>query len=327
MALYDAHGQSWSATELLSDVRRKAQLPASSVDLTDAVLMREATDVLWSFAGWAMQQGGDGRLLDLLERPVTSALSSTYRTAGEFDLPPLAIADTVESVAWESDDGTSTIGLQRVDASLQHEFDKPGSTGNPRAYALVGSRIRLYPQPTTGGVVRLAYQRRHPALIADTSVNVGTIATAAATSSTLTLTVAGLSGSADVVDVIGAYPPYRTPYVGLGVRSLVGPTLTLDAPSVYDANVALLGYRVARAGTSPYVHFPLELRAAVTCKVAANALRIVGDAQGAQLLDAQALEEIGRVIAMLSPRSKRDRPRVVNPYSHLRVRLYRGGRW
>ncbi len=327
---YDQSAETWTSALVLSDVRRKASLPATSVDYTDAALLREATDVLWSFAGWALQQSGEGRLLEVLERPASAALSSSYRAESEFDLPPLAIAGTIDHVVWLSAAGDVAHPLARVDLSQQAQFDQPGSTGDARAYTIVGGRVRIYPQPTTGGTLRITYARRHPSLVADVAANVGTVSTAASASAgaatALTLTATPPVATGDTVDVINPYPPYSVPTASASVASVVGNVVTLAVPWAISSRFAQSGLRVVRAGTSPYVHYPLELRACVSEKVAANVLRLVGDMQGAQAAEQAAREELGRVVAMLSPRAKRDRPKVVNPYSHMRLRGVRGGR-
>ena len=330
---WDATGQSWTAAELVADVRRVASLPATSVDFTDPVVLREATDVLWSFAGWALSQAGDGRLVELLQRPVASLLASDYRQGGECELPPLAVADTVESVSWLNREGTSEARLQRIDPAEQPTYDAPSASGQPMAYALLGSRLRLYPRPDQGGTIRLVYQRRHPMLVTDTPVSVGTgsvsgprgVSTTESTFAWSSAATALSLATGDLVDILNPHYPYRALTTQAAV-TLVTPLASFSFvyPSTWAANTPPTGLRVVRAGTSPYVHYPLELRAAVTEKVAANLMRRVGDLTNAQASEQQAMQELARVMQMLSPRAKRDRPRAINPYSHLRSAGRRG---
>ena len=332
---YDASAQTWTTAELLADVRRVASLPATSVDFTDAVILREASEVLWSYAGWALQQAGEGRLVETLERPVSAALSSMYRALSEVDLPPLAIADTVESVSFLSADGRNESRLQRIEASVQSEFDQPDSEGTPTAYALVGSRLRLYPRPSQGGVLRIAYQRRHPALITfDPSSTVVTNLTGwGTTTPTSVVGTLGLAGQTvppwpvgTMVDVLRAQSPYRTLVASASVLAHSSSAITLGIPPALIQNVTASELVIVRAGESPYVHYPLELRASVNEKIAANLMRRVGDMTGAQAAEASAAQELGRVLGMLSSRSKRDRPKAINPWSHLRGGMRRGWR-
>jgi hypothetical protein len=327
----DRSGLSWTSTHVLSDVRRKASLPTTSTDWTDAVLLREATDVLRSFAGWALSQGGEGRLVSSLDRPVSAALSSSYRDSGEFLLPPLAVAHTIDSVVHLNDLGTTEIRLTRIDAAVQSDFDSPGTEGDPIAYALVGDRIRVYPAPSTGGTIRITYQRIHPDLVADTVANVGTLASFAAALTTPTTLLTMLAPTAitgvavgDTLDLLSASYPYVPLVVSAEVLSVPDPlTLEIDQP-VARLTGFDLGARIMRSGQSPYVALPLELRTCITEKTAANILRTLGDLQGMQASEQAATLELSRVMQMLNPRGKRDKPRAVNPYSHLRMRLGRG---
>lgn len=324
----DRNALSWTSAQVLSDVRRKAALPVTSTDWTDAVVLREATDVLWAFAGWALAQAGEGRLLSSLDRPITAALTGVYG-GREFLIPPLAIASTIEGVTWTDASGTTQSRLARIDGGQEADFSTPGGTGSPGAYALFGDRIRVYPLPTTGGTLRVTYQRRHPELVADVVANVGTLASiaqASATTTTLTLSV-GISpnvAAGDTVDILRSQYPYSPILANAEVTAVGGPTsLTVEGPLAQLQGHDTAGARVVRAGQSPYVAMPLELRNCLNEKVASNILGTLGDMQGAQAAEQRATLELARVMQMLSPRAKRDKPKAINPYSHLRMTMMR----
>lgn len=326
----DRNPITWTSAQVLTDVRRKASLPTTSTDWTDAVVLREATDVLWSFAGWALAQAGEGRMLSSLDRPVTSALPGAYGTR-EFLIPPLAVASTIDMVTWTDSSGQTQSRLVRIDHAEEGQWASAIETGSPSSYALIGDRIRVYPLPNTGGTLRITYQRRHPELVVDAVANVGTVASvAAATSTTCTITESvGITGLAlgDVLDVLRNSHPYAPVVTAVEVTALpTGTTITVDQPvSAFTGN-ELVGARVVRAGQSPYVSLPLELRTCFVEKVAANILRTMGDLQGMQAAEQSATLELARVMQLLSPRAKRDKPYAINPNSHLRSRMSRG-RW
>lgn len=330
---YDQNAQSWTAALVLSDVRRKASLPATSTDFTDAVLLREACDVLWNFAGWALSQGGEGRFLRTMERTVTSeldALSSPYRANSEFALPPLAIADTIENVTWRDSTAQNQYRLARIEMAEESDYDSPGKTGDPAAYAILDGRIRIYPQPTTGGKLRISHQRRHPELVPDTTANVLTVVSSSYTVDTEVSFVVSSTApyaAGDCIDLISPFYPYRYAVTDASVNGVTGGTTVRVVMSPTYITGFPPGLRMVRAGTSPYVHMPLELRSAVNEKVAANVLRMLGDNTGMQAAEMAAKEELARVMQMLSPRAKRDKPKAVNPHSHLRAGVVRGRRW
>lgn len=324
----DRNPITWTSAQVLTDVRRKASLPVTSTDWTDAVVLREATDVLWSFAGWALAQAGEGRLLSSLDRPVTIALSGAYGKR-EYLIPPLAVAGNVEMVTWTNNEGRAQFQLARIDPGEEAIWTEPLGEGSPGSYALLGDRIRLYPIPNSGGTLRITYQRRHPELVTDAVANAATVTTAtSASTTTSTITVgANLTGIAigDVVDIIRSSHPYAPIVASAEVTAVPNATsITVDVPIAMFTGETLAGARVVRAGQSPYVHLPLEMRAALTEKVTANILRTLGDIAGMQAAEQAASTELTRVMQMLSPRSKRDKPKAVNPYSHLRMRMSRG---
>lgn len=327
----DRNALTWTSAQVLTDVRRKASLPTTSTDWPDAVVLREATDVLRAFTGWALAQAGEGRLLSSLDRPVTSALSGAYG-GREFMIPPLAVAGTIEGVTWTDASGQTQSRLARLDNAQEADYSTPGGTGSPGAYTLVGDRIRVYPLPNSGGTLRVTYQRMHPELVADTVANVATVASVAAgstTTSVLTLS-AGFSPNVvvgDTLDILRGQYPYAPILANAEVTVVGGAlSLTIDQPLALVSGHELAGARVVRAGQSPYVAMPLEMRNCFSEKVAANILRTMGDLQGSQVAEQAATLELARVMQMLSPRAKRDKPKAVNPSSLMRMSMRRWGR-
>lgn len=329
----DRNPLSWTSAQILSDVRRRASLPTTSTDWTDAVILREATEVLWDFAGWAMASSGEGRMLSSLDRPITATLTGAFSSGSEVQLPPLAIASTLEMVTWTNATGQNEYRLTRLDAAQEATYATPADQGDPNTYTLVGDRIRLYPQPNSGGILRITYQRRHPELVADSAATAGTVSIAPSTaaSSTVTLTMAlAVTGLAvgDTVDVLSSSYPYSPILQSAEVTAIVGTTVTVDRSGAFFTNVGdMVGARVVRSGQSPYVQLPLEFRTCVTEKIAANILRTLGDLQGMQAAEASATMGLARVMQMLNPRVKRDKPKAINPSSLMRGRFGRGGSW
>jgi hypothetical protein len=333
---YDQNALRWTSADVLSDVRRKASLPSTSTDFTDAVLLREATDVLWSFAGWALAQAGEGRALQFLNRStITGLLLYTAGSSrlGEVALPALAIADTISNVFWFDSTGQQQRRLSQMDTI--DEYNYGADSGDPQAYALYEGRLKLFPLPTTGGTVRINYQRRHGELVPDVPTSALTITAFNTGTSTATYASApsplGLV-SGDEVDLYAASSPHRLLYGGLTVVGT--PTSTDMVLSGMGAlgttptqGLPMVGARICRAGQTPYVSMPLELRASITEKVTANVLRVIGDLQGSAAAEMAAKEELSRVMQLLSPRAKRDKAKAVNPFSHLRAAVRGFRRW
>lgn len=327
----DQSSLSWTTADVLADVRRAASLPVTSTDWTDLVLLREVTNVLWSFVGWALSQGGEGRMLCVLERATTLALSGIAGQR-EFFIPPGAMYSTLEDVSFVDASGQTQSRLLRVDHAEGMLYAGAVETGTPSTYALVGDRIRVAPTPSTGGTLRVTYPRRHAELVADTAANCATLVSATSASSTTSMLTIGvaITGLAvgDTLDVIRATYPYASIVESCEVVGLAGANLqvTVDVPIGRLAGNVLAGARVVRAGRAPYVTFPLEFRRCVTEKTAEDVLRALGNLQGSQAAAQAATVELARGMQALSPRSKRDKPKAVNPSSLMRSRMTRG-RW
>lgn len=312
----DRNASSWTSAQLLSHVRTKAQIPPGAIDYSDAVLLREASAVIWSLAGWALQLAGDGRLSFSFDRSAVASLSSPFRAANEFLLPPHAVGDTIENVVWVDADGLTERPLHLLDIPEQ-EYAPDSSTNGPTHYAFSSGRVRLYP-PTTPeqGALRFNYQRRHGALVADTAANAPTIlfsANAGDGYSILTLASTSPFTVGDYVDIVSDQYPYRVIFGDVYVGANSGSSTTVYVPNAYLPTTSeLSGMRVLKSGQSPFVSLPLEMQLCVHEKVAANILRLLGDMSQASACEAIAKDELTRVLQIFTPRAKSDRRKIVN---------------
>lgn len=330
MTVY-ANGASWTGSELVADVRRKARIPSGSLDFTTANLLREASAVITSFAGWAMSEAGEGR--ELFQRQYSSAtalLDSQYGTDRELLLPPQALADTIDSVFWVNADKTKEIRLQLIDVYAQPVYDTPNSLGEPWGFSMLNHRIRLYPKPQNTGFVRVNYQRRHPELVEDSTANVATTAGIAVTQTDSIDfdTVADPSSAfaaEDYIDVINNAYPYTLFIADARIAAVTISGILIAWPSAIVTADMMEATRVVHSGQSPYVHLPLEFRSCLTEKVAEKVLREIGDKLAADQCGAAAELELQRVIQMLNPRTQSVRQKVKNPNSLMRTR--RWARW
>lgn len=328
MSVVDNNGGTWTAAELIADVQQKGRIPAGTLDYTDTILLEEATRAIWSFAGWAMTKASDGRLLSMLQRSSSSAFTTPYAVGREVELPFDAVGDTFDSVVWVDSSGVET-RLQLIEEASQPLYDSPTASGTPWGYSLVDGRLRLYPQPSTTGNVRIAYQRRLPRLVAATESRAITSSSTSTTVLSVNYAATGqLLSSGDRFDVINPAGPYRF-YVSNALATAATAS-SVDSTTYNTSNwtsgtaADLTGMTIVESGTSPYVHLPLEFKACLTQKIAAQVLGDIGDERGALMLEQKAEAELARVVQMLTPRSKTSRVKVVNPHSHLRARRMRG---
>jgi hypothetical protein len=321
----DPNASSWTAEELLADVRQKARIPAGTLDYTDTVLLEEASRQLWSFAGWAMSSAAGGRQISVLPRSSAAALNSTYAPGREVYLPFDAVGDGFDSIFWVDAQGNET-RLQMIDLYTEPLYDAPNAAGMPWGFSILDGRVRLYPKPAMVGTVRINYQRRLPRIVPLASAAV--VASAVISAADVVIQVSGSSvvGPGDYFDIISRNYPYRYIMPLALASNVVLTSITTQTYNSSNYNVPLnTGMAMLFAGQSRFVHLPLEFKACFTCKVAAQVLNEIGDAQGAGMLEQKAEAELARVVEMLTPRSQTARTKVVNPYSLMRVR--RAARW
>jgi hypothetical protein len=318
----DYNAASWTTSQLLADIRRKAKVSDTSSDYTDAVLLREATDSLWDFPAFALQQARDGRLTFSLTRSV----SADARTVAfdEIELPPFAVADAISSLVLIDTSGSESV-LSPMQVDQEPYVDQPSYSGQPAGFLLIDGRARLVPKPSNTAVgVRINYQRRHGDLVASSAVGTISSILTVGDGSTCTLTLSATPPAGFVagawVDIVNPYYPYRLELVDVKITGIAVNTLTLAIPYATLNAISPTNMTCVLSGQSPYVQLPLEMRKSFTEYAAASICRQIGDEAGAEAYEQSAREGMGRTVSMLSPRIKGTREKAVN-----RGGLFRGG--
>lgn len=282
-----------------------------TVDYPSAVVLREASDVIWNFAGHALAKAGAGRLATSLLRAVTGASVST--SGQDYELPPMAVGDAIEAVTWV--EGTRRVLLQPVPVGLETSYSDPESTGMPTHFAMLGDTLRVYPRPNASGSLQIDYQRRHGQLVlaAETATVSSATDNGGFARVTLSATPAAFVAGA-WLDVIGSRYPYRTKLHGASITTAHGSNqFTLSTPYADFVAAKLTSDTATAYGKTPFVQLPLEMRGALTKMVAAKILGDVGDVPMATMREAGAERDMQRARAVLSPRVKREK--AFNPNS------------
>lgn len=283
-----------------------------SVDYPAAVVLRDATDVIWNFAGHALVKAGEGRLATSLLRAVTAA--SIVTSGQDYELPPMSVGDSIDSVTWVDAAGNRML-LQPVPVGLETTFSSPQSVGTPSHFALLGDVLRVYPRPSSTGSLQIDYQRRHGQLVlaAETASVSSEVTNAGFARVTLSATPAAFVQGA-WIDFIGVNYPYRTKIHGAVITTVHGSNqFTLSTSHADFVAAQLTGDTAVAYGKTPYVQLPMEMRPAITKMVAAKILGDVGDIGMAQQREAGAERDMQRARGVLSPRAKRQK--AFNPNS------------
>lgn len=320
----------WTADDLLAEVLAACRFPATgTVDYTPAVVLRRATDSIWGWATHHLSTARDGRMAAALTRDVATQFIDS--DGDEFELPPMAVADTLESVTYQSRDGGGQLRLQLIPLGQEALYTDPASQDMPHAYTLIDGRVKVIPKPTSGGKIKITYLRRHGQLVpaADPSTQIIASLTSGGTGNAPMLMLSTGSGFAvgQWVDIINRYYPYRTKLHGALITdiSTITGAITLgneDLTAVQQLNP--VGDILAVYGNTRFVHLPLEMRVSLTKRIAHDILNEIGDVQLANQYAAFAADESARTRDMLSPRVKSDREKVINRHSLARRSVVRG---
>lgn len=321
MSWTEYNANTWTATEVIADVRRRARISDTDLDYTGDVILREATDKIWSIAARVEAQARDGRKTFAVSRAVTT--DSVLDSGSNYVLPPMCSGEAVSSIFWVDAGGTET-KLSYV--SIDREAEYKGESGAPIAYSLLDREVQLYPDPTgVSGSLRIIYQRRHPALSTGSQSPVTAIATASAGAATKFSLSNGLG--ADVVagswvDVVGTRVPHGVHYADAIVTAVSSLDYTVSVP--YATMTAAADSTASRnalqpSGMSFYVQLPLEMRSALTGLTAAAILSQIGDA-GASAMEKAAMLELDDISGFLNTRTKGTKEKIINRNSLMRSR-------
>lgn len=299
-----------------------------TVDWTPAAVLREATNVIWSFAGPALAKAREGRLATTLLRAVTADALSV--SGQDYELPPMALGDTLDSVSWVDASGKAK-PLDVIPLGLEDTYNSPQQTGEPQYFDMQGDLLRIMPRPSSTGSLRVTYQRRHGELVQlgtdNATVNSVTDNGGFARVTLSTTPAAFVQGA--WVDFLGVRYPHRTKLHGAVIVTAHGSSQFTLSTRLADFNAAkLIGDTAVTYGKTPYVQLPLELRPALNSKIAAKITGYVGDATMHQIHREDAKDEMKSAKDALSPRTKSARQKAFNPRSIARSALPRGiPRW
>lgn len=331
MAFERYNNVSWTADDLLTDVRLEAAVPSDSSDYSDSVVLQLASEIVWTVAssGLAKDHSG-GRFIRYTERTI-----NTDHIASEPDLyalPAFAVGQTITHVTVVDSNGAER-DLEPIETGTGIDIRQLGNSekGTPHYYSIEDDTIRLHPEPqaTNTDTLRIYYQRRRSSLALTSSC----MQITSVTDGDGDLQIAGSSipsswPSPDYrVDIVGQYSPHRHEYLDIQVDSESGGT-TLVSTGNYSAINGYLntGSYACLSGTSCYVQLPVEMRRPVTKLVAAEILDQLGDYAGSNHKVGIASRMLGAVQDVAQPRVKRQRPLVLNHHSLMRAgrRPWRG---
>ncbi len=312
----------WTASELLTSVYRACRLPDSgSIDYPPSVVLTMADEAIHNWAGHLLASARDGRAVThvalSIENEQDDASGQTFR------LPPMALANTIESVKWtEEESDTDARSLQLIPAGMEGIFSNWTERGSPTSYALFNETLKVYPVPEERGYLRITYMRRHGQLVIGSDMSTVVSVEESVTPNWVLINLT--SGPSSFVtnawvDVYSSYYPYPLKFSGRLAN--YGPSaIYVYGDYTETAAVVVAGDTVVLYGKTPYISLPLEMKGPLVQQIAQQITAELGDFELSTGYNNLSKEGAARVADMLSPRAKSDKQKLVNHNS-----LARGG--
>lgn len=256
--------------ELLAAVVRRTKLPRNALTLTDADMLRLATDQMLSVLVPLVMAQHQDYFEVRTELPLVAG-QRAYR------VPSRAMHAKLRSAVLANPTTGDVLPLERI-AADRWRSDTDETT--PTHIATEGAQVLLYPRPdsaSTAYKLRLVYYSRPGDLVLPAAATTWLGVTGPGDAHLANASALGSEGQTVSVDVVRGQPPYETVAVdqvgtlSLGASSLVGNTL----------EGAQVGDYVCLAGTSPVPQVPRELHPLLISLAAAEVLSASGDSQGA----------------------------------------------
>jgi len=297
----------FTTTGLLAEIRRRARIPDTDPDFTDANLLKEA----------------DSQLLETFVPLIQAARADFYMrsedqviVAGQtrYPLPSRAAGARLRQVLWLDSSGMERELNPHV-ATDQVRWS--GMVGTPEAYAIRDDELLLFPVPgNASGSLRIHYEYRPGRL-----VSAGFFLVSAVAPGAVTLTAPVTWSPSTSFDFIKATPPFTL--LGAGVDpNGSGTNMVLTFPQAMIPPRLAPGDYMTPFGESPVPQIPAELQSALALAVAAEVVSQYAPEQSVMLY-----QKLGKVLegqtAMLAPRTRGKSIKVINRNSLLRRHTYR----
>lgn len=290
--------------DLLTSIKRRANIPSASGVFGDTELLAMATEELRSYIVPLVLKEREDYWMTYADVPLTSATS--------YPVPARAVGGKLREVSILADSaGTREVNLPRVSPA---DLERAGT-----GFFMDNQGVRLWlrngrPPSDLGVTLRLRYYLRPSALVPVTA--------AAVVSSLASFPAIGLSGGYATLTTPGTYDcvsvgsPFSVRQVGFA-GSVAGATLTSSGAAVANFSA---GDWICDADQSPVVQAPVEFHDVLAQKVAVK----VAESKNQTERLTSMREELGRLEgdarALISPRVDGETQRAVNRSSLFRMR-------
>ena len=318
----------YTTTALLSNIKRKLQIPSGDTKLTDTELLAIADEEMRSWVYPQLLRTGQDYAVSQLELPIVAATS-------RYNIPPTCNADTIVSVSIVLSTGT-VIHLHRV-PTLRIDAWGTNQGTTPREYAIQGEQIVLLPQPTdTTATIRVRFERTPGRLILPTASTVQVASGLVGSTFTADPTYTATFDTSDYITAFRNRPQFESAFGYAPVMSSNATTLVLGTPLWGSLDDTLLRTGsgqtyfdyLCKWNESPVVPLPEAWHPVMLYAASSAVAREYGDTGLADYLRQEIVDRVEKMIEYANNRVKLDAPIAFNRNGPLRVGIASTwGRW
>ncbi|HNF59260.1 MAG TPA: hypothetical protein PLN89_06780 [Elusimicrobiota bacterium] len=305
-------GVDYTVNGLLSSIKRRGMIPASSFTFTDDQLTAFLNDELLSRLVPAIKSVREEFFVNVNDVALVSGQQA-------YDLPSRAIGVQLRDLSLVDSAGKESY-LARIDPSFMKEAGVVQLPYNVMGYYWQGNKVMLYPIPSsTVYSLRQRYERRPSDLVATTqcakiaSINTGTktVTTVDPAVDTTVGNPSTLWTTANVLDLVQGVPPFNAWADSQAVTTVASNSITFT--NALPTGLAV-GDWVSLAGQSPVAQIPYEGFMTLAELGLARVMEAMDDVSpsGAPMARQQAETMLQEFLKLISPRTAGTPQKVVD---------------
>lgn len=302
----------YRSDDLVKTVRMRCQLPTATNDgkFTDLDILDLAYEELLTYVLPEVRKARGNYYVTSLDYTIASGVS-------DYNIPPRAQGASLRDVSFIETNGNGW-SIPEIPLEDSDFYKSSGSAwwSTAYAYTIEGNKVRLRPEPTKEGTLRLRYYERPGRLVPVIDAMLVTGFGPNPTQVQGDVPLAWTSG--DIFDSLSAGPTFDTfgtDETAVSVSVGAGGSVTFTYP--YPSGLSVGDY-VALATESPIVQLTVELQPVLTSATVVRVLEALGDLQGVGVAQAKMERQMSQAVAHIQPRNDGEQPRIINRRGPLR---------
>lgn len=301
----------YRSDDLVTTVRMRCQLPTATNDgkFTDLDILDLAYEELLTYVLPEVRKARGNYYVSSLDYAVVSGVS-------DYNIPPRAQGASLRDVTFVETNGSGW-SIPEIPLEDSDYYKSSGSAwwSTAYAYTIEGNKVRLRPEPTREGTLRLRYYERPGRLV---PVIDAMLITGFGAGNKVLGDVPLSWTTANIFDSLSAGPTFDT-FGTDATAAAVNPGVggEVDFTDPYSADLAVGDY-IALATESPVIQLTVELQPVLTSATVVRVLEALGDLQGVGVAQAKMERQMAQAVAHIQPRNDGEQPRIINRRGPLR---------